>query len=501
MPTLYQPRQNIPELKGRVRSGLAVVVHSPQDVSGLQSFVATTASLPGEPLENAYRVLSNAGPSLETWPGFAQPSGERTRPIPEPSRAQALYEALDLAARVWKTQGNDITELALALILPRPGHRATFRSHRPSLVLDYGSLRARALAAGGRLREFGVALFPIARSRRQANLVEALRAHAAGMRLPRLESIRSSDLQGKSGVVIFLHGLIATDVGTFDAFVRRIQESPGLSEALLLVSWPHDTVDPIDLNAEQLSEVIEDRLGPSSVPIAFVCHSRGGLVARRTAVELIEVNAQWQQRLRGCVTFGTPHEGAELAERGDELLGKVLLLLTVGQKAGYVPLVDALWTVRNRDKLPGIKDLRPRTNGGKFLRQLRRAESRLTKKAGGVPIPLFAVGGNATVAGILGWASRRFFGNTPNDLVVTLPSTIPSTLRSSAETNCDHFGYFAADEMRKAHAEGALQFLADAFGLRASEARESRIRPSTKRSTRATRPNVRVLAPKNAARD
>ena len=112
---------------------------------------ALARHIPGEPLENAYRVLSNAGPSLETWPGFAQSSGEGTRPIPAPSRAQALYQALDLAARVWKTQGNDITELALALILPRPGHRATFRSHRPSHVLDYGSLRARALAAGGRL--------------------------------------------------------------------------------------------------------------------------------------------------------------------------------------------------------------------------------------------------------------------------------------------------------------------------------------------------------------
>jgi hypothetical protein len=485
MPTVYQRRQKIPELKGRVRGGLAVVVRSPQEIAGLQRLVTMAAALPGDGLENAYRILANAGDSLEKWPGFvpafrgpnSETSAEAGWEIPtelEDPKAAALFVSLGLAERVWNSQSKDADNLALALVLPRPGHRVSFKSDRPSFVLDYGSIRGRVLAAGARLREFGVALFPVARSKRQSNLVEALRAHAVGTRLPRLESIRPSDLAGKPGVVIFLHGLVSTDVGTFDAFVERL-ETAADQNGPLLVSWPHDTLDPIELNAEQLSEVIQHRLGPSSLPIAFVCHSRGGLVARRTIVELLEVNAQWQPRIRACVTFGTPHDGAELAEFGDELLGKIMLLQTVRRQAGYVPLVDALWTVYDRRKLPGITDLRPRKNGGEFLRRLRKAEGRLAKKAGAVPVPLFAVGGNAQLDGMTGWLSRRFFGATPHDLVVTVPSSAPSDLAPTAETTCDHFSYFTRVEMNKQHAGEAVRFLQQALAGPARHRQPSRL--------------------------
>jgi pimeloyl-ACP methyl ester carboxylesterase len=170
-----------------------------------------------------------------------------------------------------------------------------------------------------------VALFPVARSKRRANIVHALRDNAKGLRLPRLDSIKGPDLQNKTGVVIFLHGLMSTDAGTFDEFVKQLSAAP-FAQPLVLVSWPHDTLASIDANAEDLSVLIEDTLGGSSLPVAFVCHSRGGLVARRTAVELMEIDkARWQPRLRGLITFGTPHDGAELAESGDELIGKLLL--------------------------------------------------------------------------------------------------------------------------------------------------------------------------------
>ena len=241
------------------------------------------------------------------------------------------------------------------------------RSRRPALVLDYGSIRARVLTAGGKLRDFGVALFPVARSKRRANVVEALRDQAKGLRLPRLETIQSSDLDGKIGVVVFLHGLMSTDVGTFDQFVNALGASPIFGQSRLLVSWPHDTLASIDTNADDLSVLIEEKLGRSSLPIAFVCHSRGGLVARKTAVELMEIDkGRWQSRLRGLVTFGTPHNGAELAEAGDEFLGKLLLACTVARQGGVLPLVDALWSVKDHKKLAGVTDLRPRSNGRQF---------------------------------------------------------------------------------------------------------------------------------------
>jgi hypothetical protein len=470
MPTVYQDRRKISGLKGHVRGGLGVVVHSPHEVSTLRQLLAAVAVLPGDTLANVYRVLANAGDEFDQW----APShmNEASSKFEEPKVA-ALVESLTFAEQVWSAQKKDLAELALLVSFPRPGRRLRFESKRPSLTFDYGSIRARLLTTGARLREFGVTLFPVARSRRQANLMEALRANATGTKLSRLESIRNEDLKGKSGVVIFLHGLFSTDVGTFDNFVNAFRAVD--HQRSLLVSWPHDTLDPIELNAEELSEVIEDRLGASSLPIAFVCHSRGGLVARRTAVELLKVNRQWQQRICSCVTFGTPHDGAELAELGDELLGK-LLLIRVGRQAGLVPLVDALWAVHDRRKLPGVTDLRPRKNGGDFLRRLRRDEGELAGRAGASPMPIFAIGGNVAAGGVAGWASRRFFGGTPHDLVVTLPSSMPSRLTPNAETTCDHFGYFDPIEMKKEHAGAAIRFLKQHFSGSAEAPASPRLR-------------------------
>jgi hypothetical protein len=65
-------------------------------------------------------------------------------------------------------------------------------------------------------------------------------------------------------------------------------------------------------------------------------------------------------------------------------------------------LIDALFAVKGRKSLDGITDLRPRANGGTFLRKLKKAEARLARKAGAQPLLLYAVGGNATASGLAG---------------------------------------------------------------------------------------------------
>jgi hypothetical protein len=463
VPRIYQRRQRIPELKGEVRGGLAIVVRDMRELGAIDRLVERSSALPGDPLKNLYRIVANAGSSLENWMDASmafQDDGPHTLRAEVDLRIWTLRQSLKVAGDLWKAQRGDEDRLAAALIIPRPGRTARLDASRPAFVLDFGSIRARVLTAGGRLREFGVALFPVARSRRQANLVEALRDNAAGTRLPRLETIRQDDLSHKTGAVVFLHGLISTDVGTFDGFIDKLRAVPALGSSTLLVSWPHDTLDSISLNAEQLSEMIEQRLGASDCPIAFVCHSRGGLVARRTVVELLQIDqAKWQARLRGYVTFGTPHEGAELAESGDEMIGKLLLMKTMANQAGLIPLVDALYAVKGRKSLPGITDLRPRSNGGKFLRRLKRAESRLTKRPGSLPVALYAVGGNASAAGLTGVLSRRYFGGAANDLVVPSTSATPAAADVTAEARCDHFGYFSAAEMQTDAAAKAVDFV------------------------------------------
>ena len=468
MPTVYRRTEHIQELNGEVRDGLAVIAHSPADVLDLEGLVDTVGKLPGDTVDNLYRILARAGRTPEIWPSTEQTAvpGAAGLGVNEESldkldpRARALRVSLALAGRVWRAQGNDVDRLSMALMLPRPGRQAALRSKRPALVLDYGSIRARVLAAGGKLKEFGVALFPIAHSKRRANVVEALRDQTNGLRLPRLEIIQPSDLDDKTGVVIFLHGLMSTDVGTFDEFARALGTYPNFGQSLLLVSWPHDTLAPIAANAEDLSVLIEQKLGRSSLPLAFVCHSRGGLVARKTAVELIEIDkGRWQSRLRAMVTFGTPHNGAELAEAGDEFLGKLLLAYTVARQGGVVPLVDALWSVKDHKKLAGVTDLRPRSSGGDFLRDLRKAEGRIAKKAGAVPLRLFAVGGDARTDSLGAMLSRRYFGGAAHDLIVTLESSTPAAAELRAETTCDHFGYFSATEVAGDPAINAIDFL------------------------------------------
>ena len=469
MPTIYKDGSDVAELKGSVRNGLVVTVHNPSELTRFQDLVRAAAALPGDPLANTYRVVANAGPALSDWLGpISEDSGNYPRnPLPHPmetglddDKARALIGALGLAQMSWSSQGDDVAKLACAVMLPRPGRRLRFKSRRPSLTLDYGSIRARALAAGAKVRGFGVSLFPISRSRKQVKLVEALRASANGVRLPRVESLKEADLEGKAGVVIFLHGLMSTDVGTFDAFIHRLQAN----ESLLLAAWPHDTLDPIELNAKMLAEHIQRRLGKSGLPLMFICHSRGGLVARRTAVELLSASELWRLRLRGCVTFGTPHEGAELAERGDQLIGKLLLLRAVRQ-AGTPTLVRALQTVRQFRKLPGVTDLRPRKNGGAFLQRLMDAETKLTGEPGTIPMPVFAVGGRATDDGVTGWLVNRTFDGAPNDTVVALDSSAPEYLESRAEVTSDHFSYF--DEPAKGPSENdwtpVVKFVMNAF--------------------------------------
>jgi hypothetical protein len=219
-------------------------------------------------------------------------------------------------------------------------------------------------------------------------------------------------------------------------------------------------------------------------------------------VKLVNGNPRWAERLRGAVTFGTPHLGAELAERGDEFLGKLLLLKTIQQTGKSVPLVDALWAVRKKKAIEGVSDLRPTSNGGEFLYRLREDEAKQAGGAGKRVLPMFVVGGRAEPGGITGWLSRRFFGGEPNDLVVALSSTAPASMRPSSQTATDHFSYFTSLEMQKPHMP-ALDYIIAAFRPQVpndrNRALESRPRVQATRARR-TSPGTGAVAPPSGAR-
>jgi hypothetical protein len=85
--------------------------------------------------------------------------------------------------------------------------------------------------------------------------------------------------RGKERVILFLRGFMSTDVGTFDLPIRQIEQQRSLAD-VQIVGWPHDMLAPIKVNAQDLAELIETRLGSSGLPLMFMCHLRGGLVAR-----------------------------------------------------------------------------------------------------------------------------------------------------------------------------------------------------------------------------
>jgi len=110
-------------------------------------------------------------------------------------------------------------------------------------------------------------------------------------------------------------------------------------------------------------------------------------------------------------------------------------------------------------ELAGVTDLRPRRGGGDFLYDLRRAESRIVKKAGGLPLRLYAVGGNAKVDGFRGLLTRRYFGGAAHDLIVTLASAMPASAEQRAETTCNHFDYFRENQIAASASTDSIRFL------------------------------------------
>src|SRR5262249_17392710 len=141
-----------------------------------------------------------------------------------------------------------------------------------------------------------------------------------------------------ASLVVLVHGLCSTDVGTFGDFETHLRSLPGVTVA----GFPHDSLTtPIRLNARALAQQIV-KLGKPG--LRLVCHSRGGLVARQTFVYLKDepppaAGGRW---LHSCVTFGTPHLGTSVATSPQTLTGITMAALHVQRSPAAASLVDVL---------------------------------------------------------------------------------------------------------------------------------------------------------------
>src|SRR5258708_4776981 len=375
MPRLYQSGEFIPGLDGAIVGGTTILIDHPREIRALQVLCSVAQSSPEEasttksPLEGVYQFLNAPFLHLESWfQVFSAQNAPLTTNTPFPhwqnssthpqDEKDALLAGLSLAYEVWTQQGEFGTNAGFCLTMSIGDATATsqpmlvYEGAHTGLLLTQGSITATFLQFQrerqkfvSQVAGFGIALFRrkgFAATTISSNLVEDMRAEARKQSLDLLRLDNLSDFAEKKAVIVFLHGLLSTDCGTFDTLInawKRVQEGDrhaiasskntlyNVKEAeellrktledVLLVGWPHDTLQSIDDNGFDLFRLLECLAGNTRGPkphLAFVCHSRGGLVARSAAVKLFQKDAAWQKKVRGCVTFGTQHEGAMLAE-------------------------------------------------------------------------------------------------------------------------------------------------------------------------------------------
>jgi pimeloyl-ACP methyl ester carboxylesterase len=452
MPQVYRSSETakqLPELGGTVRGGLAVVIQTPSEIDGLIEL-----SL-GNSITDVYRALLDPTINLEKVAGLRKSLLD----IGADSEVDALMEelltgpmsfvpALFAAQKIWLSQGEEAELLRLIVLLEEidgPEGKMTVEAERPVFVIRQGSLIGDFIRGAFRVPIWAVCFVAsggTTTSARRPGMVQRLR-ETAMKTSSKLQDIRSLATPPSRPLVVLIHGLFSTDVGSFGTL------QPLLEEHFEVVGFPHDTLtESIGSNAFELARL----LGRITCDhIHLVAHSRGGLVARSAITQLKKHRPS--VNIRSCVTFGTPHLGAELAENPGSLILSVALLKAAKDGKSGASLLDALSCFSEKGDFPGIRDLCPPSSSATWINQLQLDEGLYPDEV----VDLFAVGGAKAPENFTQLiATHRVIGNGPNDLVVRQESSLPLLGRPTSEqhsVSCDHFSYFGADQesiLRKA---------------------------------------------------
>jgi len=112
--------------------------------------------------------------------------------------------------------------------------------------------------------------------------------------------------------------------------------------------------------------------------LRLVCHSRGGLVARRTATllrqEARRPNGGGPPWIHSCLTFGTPHLGTSVASSPEALTASVLALAHLHRSPSVSAVADILCSVKAGATWRSVPELTPVEEEDSCLPLLRRHE-------------------------------------------------------------------------------------------------------------------------------
>jgi len=478
MPDVYRAGKPIGELGGSFPSGTTIVVHEPKDLDDVAALVELASALGASPEVAVHEALKSEPLDLASWPRrlarLRRTLGVRvTPPAPTPTPTtvdpqtqeiveepetdiDALLSTLPVARDIWKNQPQP-SELAVAFTFADPDAKSAseswFKGSEPVLALSKGSILS-TIAVKLRGAPIWTLCFfrrgGLAPSLRGQALVDELRRNA--LKTVRQPLGRLHDLTGlpfdAKGLVIFIHGLASTDLGTFDPIVEALRAVPNVE----LAGFPHDTFKGIYENAHELKMHVRRVVDGPRIPVSFVCHSRGGLVARSTIAQLHELSENDHDaatQVGACVTFGTPHLGSALAEWPQRLVSAAMCASGVKGTGSMLSIVDVLGYFKMRKGFPGVTDLQPIGGDSTFLLKLEEAEARLNRRA--LPrVDLLAIGGRVTLGSVERRIGDHYLATTEHDGIVPLSSSVPKAYRTTPAkwqtTGSDHFGYFSTSE-------------------------------------------------------
>ncbi len=428
--------------------------------------------------------------------------------------AEDFRAALQIAYNIWHKQGQSSDKIKLAIALSSK-QKIKYVSTWPALALLPGSLKIKFTPCFSRSTKLFKTIYSLLKA--SDPLVKAAYALKGGLwliafvlepnkspetaikQLVRDEATKGNiswttldenfdpkTITAKKGIIILLHGVFSTDVGTFEGFVDawndKLKDYVCKSDDFAILGWPHDTLAGIDENAKELSGLVE-KLKVCELPIAFVCHSRGGLVARRTIVYLKQ--QKYPIEKLAWLSFGTPHKGSEFAECGPEEFAGILYMFTalfmIGEKSP-IALFQVLRYYWGGGTFAGVENLRPPKNeysffGLKkknFIADLQNSEKVVYRKLDHLKVKSYAVSGSWISSGksneklfeyVLEHLDKIYFGDkTKNDGIVSVESAKPDGYEGSdSPLSCMHTEYFEKDSICKSEFKSALEYLTEKF--------------------------------------
>jgi hypothetical protein len=488
MPDVHTPDGFVPELQGTVRGAVTVVCHSPFDLECLYAITDLAPRPPASPLGSLAATLNQSSPI--DWGGWWAHWRSEGRQIPLPdasldasgattpaatgdkdvdveseaderpeSDLETLKRVLAALFHIWQAQDvEDGPQLSCCVSVASEGatpNGVVWAGSQPALAFGLGSLWTAVGTATWTARGFIAGLVlggGIDAASRSAGLVRRAREVAVARQLakmpqpPDLPDIRTLDaIPEGQRLCVLVHGLCSTDVGTFDEFEARVRSRSGKpgNATVNVVGFPHDSLTTtIETNAQELAQHLV-RLGARECRL--VCHSRGGLVARRSATWLRKEGPDGTKWIHSCVTFGTPHLGTSVANSPGQLTALLMSIAHLSRSPGAQSVVDILCGVQAGRTYVGVSELVPSGADGSYLARLEQLENCLFLDDA---IPLRAFGSTGRAGRSLkAWLIKRVLGTGEHDLLVPISSSVPSlragTVPSGRLTGRTHFEYFS----------------------------------------------------------